>query len=522
MKKASMICCRLALAAACLFVRAGGIPQAAAARGPKEAFELQDLRIRFSFTAEVSKSPVNGRIIVGFHRDPSAPINNPDLMELQPTFAWDVRNWQPGEAIVLDGRDAVCWHGDLAALDGWYGVQAALKTNRMARSLRAAGNAVTVKNVVYIEKGKMCRPLDLLFNVPSGGWREFKESEFLKEANIVSPLLTRFYGEPQTIRAAVILPPSYFRQPERHYPSVYVMGGWGSSHLDALSGEPQKRYGMAGYGEEKIFVFVNGECPSGYHVFCSSETNGPREETFYQELIPFIEKNYRVDHDPATRFLMGQSSGAWASLWLLIRRPDQFGGAYTGSPDPVDFTDFTGTNIYEKNANMFFDAAGQPKCFTFAAAPGEAPARITLQDFVGLDRIAGWGEQMYSFDAAFSRKGPDGEPLRLCDWETGKIDPQVAASWQSHDLSLVVSGLARQKRSDLQGKIHIYVAEGDPFKLDGPVKKLQRVLSRKGLQADIRFMSNTGHAVWNEELRKSIHENMDRIIRSAAGHDPAG
>jgi len=513
MKRTAMTRCWLALAAACFFLAAAGFSQAGAAR---ETAGSRELQLRFSFSEDISKTPVSGRIIVGFHRDLAAPINNPDLFEQQPTFAWDVSDWQPGRPIILDGRDAVSWHGDLAELDGWYGVQAALKTNRLARGLRAAGNAVSVKNVVYIEKGKMCRPLDLLFHVPTGGPREFKESEFVKEANIASPLLTRFYGEAQAIQAAVILPPSYFQEPERHYPSVYVMGGWGSSHRDALSGEPQKRYGMAGFGAEKVFVFINGECPAGYHVFCNSETNGPREETFFQELVPFIEKNYRVERKPASRFLMGQSSGAWASLWLLLRRPEQFGAAFAGSPDPVDFTDFIGMNIYKKDTNLFTDADGEPNCFVFPEGPGGKPLRITIRDFVGLDRIAGWGEQMHSFDAAFSRRDPDGAPRRLCDWETGEVDPEVASSWRSHDLSRVVSGLSRRQRLKLQGKIHIFVADGDPFKLDGPVKKLQRVLARKGLRADIRILSGASHAVWSDELRKSIHQEMDRVVRSTA------
>ena len=296
------------------------------------------------------------------------------------------------------------------------------------------------------------------------------------------------------------------------------MGGWGSTHFDALDEFQQKRYGMSGCGGEKIFVFINGACRSGYHVFCSSETNGPREETFFQELIPFIEKEYRVDRNPRTRFLMGQSTGAWASLWLLLKRPDQFGGAYVGSPDPVDFTDFVGTNIYEKNANMFFDPTGGLKYFAAGGGAKDEPPRVAVKDFVGCDRIAGWGEQMYSFDASFSEKGPDGEPRRLFDWSTGKIDPAVAASWEGHDLSKVVSGMNRKTRNALQGKIHVFVADNDPFGLNRPVLAFQKVLAKKGVEADIRLLSNAGHAVWTDDLRKSIHEDMDRI---ASGRDEA-
>lgn len=246
MKRTFLIIGFLIFLFACLW--AGAFPSAAAEQETPETSGLQELRLRVSFTAEVSPSPVSGRIIIGFHRDPSAPIDNPDLLDPQPTFAWDVRGWKPGEAIILEGRDAVCRHGDLSALDGWYGVQASLKANRMARTLQAPGNARSVKNVVFIEKGRMSRPLDLLIHVPAGPAPEFKESEFIKEANVPSPRLTRFYGKAQSIRAAVILPPGYFQNPERRYPSVYVMGGWGSSPLDALGGALQKRYGIKTLG----------------------------------------------------------------------------------------------------------------------------------------------------------------------------------------------------------------------------------------------------------------------------------
>jgi len=92
-----------------------------------------DFKIRFSFTEEISKAPVSGRIIIGFHANPAKPINNPDLFDPQPTFAWEVRDWKPGEAFIVDGANAVSWMGKMDSLNGWYGEQAVLKINRTAR-----------------------------------------------------------------------------------------------------------------------------------------------------------------------------------------------------------------------------------------------------------------------------------------------------------------------------------------------------------------------------------------------------
>lgn len=478
----------------------------------KESPGINNFKIRFLFTGEVSKTPISGRIIVGFNSDTSKYLKNPDLLDHQPTFAMDVIDWKPGETVILDCSNSICWNGYLDSLNGWYGVQALIKTNKKARTVKGTGNAVTVKKNIYVENGKTDIPLDLLFSVTWKGPKKFKETEFVKEVNIKSDLLTNFYGEPDSIQTAVILPSSYFIDNNKIYPSVYVMGGWGSSHFDALYDEPQKRYGMSGFGEEKIFIFVNHECRTGYHVFCSSETNGPREETFFQELIPYIENNYRVSKNPQTRFLMGQSSGAWAGLWLLINNPGMFGGAYVASPDPVDFKDFTGTNIYEKDANMFYDSNGNLK-FLINDTSGSLPI-VTLKDFTGIDLIAGWGEQMYSFDAAFSIKNPDGEPRHLYDWNTGKVNPEVAASWESHDLSKVVSGLSQDKINLLNGKIHIYVADNDIFGMNRPVHLFKNEVMKKGLTAEILFLEKGGHNIWTDEIRKLIHDDIDKITGS--------
>lgn len=469
-------------------------------------------KIKFTYTSDISEKPISGRIILGFNSDTSKPIDNPNIFNPQPTFAWDISNWKAGEEILLDGKDAISWKGYLDSLDGWYGVQAALKTNKDGRTIKATGNAVTSKKIIYIEKGKTNEPLELIFSIKWKGTKKFKETDLLKEVNIKSSLMTEFYGRPDSIQTAVILPESYFKDSSKFYPSVYIFGGWNSSHFDAMYDEPQKRYGMTGFGEEKVYIFVNHECKSGYHVFCSSDLNGPREDTFFKEIIPYIENKFRVIKNPQTRFLMGQSSGAWAGLWLLINYPDEFGGVYAGSPDPVDFTDFVGTNIYEKNANMYFDSKGKTK-YIINGQENYYPS-LAMKDFTANDLIIGWGEQMYSFDAAFSKKNINGEPLHLYDWNTGKVNAEVATYWETHDLSKVISKYDKAKISLLKDKIHIYVADNDPFGLNRPVKLFQKTLTDKGIKADIRFFTEGGHIIWTDDLRKIIHEDIDKKIHS--------
>ncbi|MFH1197138.1 MAG: alpha/beta hydrolase-fold protein [bacterium] len=480
----------------------------------------QGLKLRLSYTKEISQVPFNARVIVGFQKDLKKNVSFPNIFKPQPTFAWDIENWIPGESILFEGSNATSWMGNLDSLDGWYIVQCQLVKNKKSRpnaegTFQPKSVAVTNKNIIFIDRGKMCMPVDLLFttvpNLP-----KFKETEFIKHINIESKLMSDFYGEKDSITAAVILPPGYFTEPEKLYATVYVLGGWGSSPYYGLSFQ-QKRYGMTGFGDEKIFVFVNHECRTGYHNFCSSETNGPREETFLHELIPCVEKEYRVYKNPETRFLMGQSSGAWASLWMLINYPGQFGGAYVSSPDPVDFTEFVGTNIYEKNANLYFDSKGELKRFNnFKINPEDSSdLGLSIKDFVAIDRIAGWGEQMYSFNATFSNKDLNGEPQHLFDWSTGAIDNAVADSWKKFDMSIFISELSLTIKQLLNSKIHIYVADDDSFGLNVPVKVFKEKLNKSGIDAEIIIFPKGGHDVWTDELRKNIYDDMDRKIRDS-------
>ena len=42
---------------------------------------------------------------------------------------------------------------------------------------------------------------------------------------------------------------------------------------------------------------------------------------------------------------------------------------------------------------------------------------------------------MGSFNAVFSPKGDDGQPMKLFDFDTGRIDPAVQKAWEKYDIS---------------------------------------------------------------------------------------
>src|SRR6201996_493468 len=63
---------------------------------------------------------------------------------------------------------------------------------------------------------------------------------------------------------------------------------------------------------------------------------------------------------PSGRLLTGHSSGGWAALWLQVTYPKLFGGTWPTSPDPSDFRDFLGIDLYAPNANVYRKPDGTP------------------------------------------------------------------------------------------------------------------------------------------------------------------
>ena len=56
-----------------------------------------------------------------------------------------------------------------------------------------------------------------------------------------------------------------------------------------------------------------------------------------QEGIPYLESHFRLIPKGYARVLSGGSTGGWESLALQFYHPDDFGGAWSSAPDPVDF-----------------------------------------------------------------------------------------------------------------------------------------------------------------------------------------
>jgi hypothetical protein len=315
----------------------------------------------------------------------------------------------------------------------------------------------------------------------------------LKDIAIESPTLSKYFGRRMDLQAWVLLPKLYsFSGGRKSWPVVYVLGTASSDYAQNLSlASLVAQMADAPDVPQFIWVFLNYSTSTGTTEFADSVNNGPWDVALMQDLIPELETRFRMDARPSGRFLTGHSSGGWASLWLQVRHPDFFAGAWVTAPDPVDFHDFVGVNLYAPGANMYLDADGHLR----PLVRYKDKVLATVQDFVRLEEVLGHrGGQFQSFDWVFSPRGPDGSAMRMFDRLTGAIDPAVTAYWKSHfDIARQIEDMSSAARRHLSGKLHIVVGDQDTFYLNGAVERLRDVLLQSDVAAAIRILPGRNH-----------------------------
>ncbi|MGH7728816.1 MAG: alpha/beta hydrolase-fold protein [Vulcanimicrobiaceae bacterium] len=298
-----------------------------------------------------------------------------------------------------------------------------------------------------------------------------------------SRVLSQFWGRPVSIDAHVLLPDSYYKQPQRFYPIIYWIPGFGGTSDVRLDQELEWQRPMRRLHSEFILVVMDGMFHGGHQEFADSANNGPWGTALTTEFIPQTEEHFRAIATPQTRFVAGHSSGGWSALWLQITYPDLFGGEWSLSPDPVDFRNFTGPDLTRVPPQNFFkDPSGG------AYWLDDQPLRTFV---VG----PGWERLQYdSFDAVFSPRGTGGRPEPLFNRRTGAIDPQVATYWEDHyDIARILRDDWPTLGPKLQGKPHIIVGTRDQFDLEPPVVLLQKELAQLGSDAEIDLVPGANH-----------------------------
>jgi hypothetical protein len=260
---------------------------------------------------------------------------------------------------------------------------------------------------------------------------------------------------------------------------VYSVTGFGGDHESIRGWE--RRAGEGTTLSKCIVVVPDASNRYGHSVFCDSASIGPWGTMLTSEMVPALEERFGGG-DPFHRYVTGVSSGGWSSLWLQVAYPETFGGCWSHVPDPIDFHDFQGIDLYtpidEKTPrNMYADEAGNARPL---ARRGDQ-VLLTYEDFVRREHVLNPGGQIRSFEATFSQPDANGLPSRVFDVATGAIDHRVAATWRNYDISRRLLNDWELLEPVLDGKIRIYAGEVDTFYLEGAVERFRRLAEPAGL-----------------------------------------
>ncbi|MDR1860274.1 MAG: esterase family protein [Bacteroidales bacterium] len=130
-------------------------------------------------------------------------------------------------------------------------------------------------------------------------------------------------------RYAVYLPPGY-ADSDRSYPVLYLLHGSGDDHTGWVQfGQVQHIADKAiasGAASPMLIVMPDANTKvKGY--FNQPDGSFAFEDFFFKELIPHIEKTYRVRTERRYRAISGLSMGGGGTIYYALHRPDMFAAA---------------------------------------------------------------------------------------------------------------------------------------------------------------------------------------------------
>ena len=447
--------------------------------------------------------PVSGRLLIFIAQGSGAQQVSID--EFHPDSTWvaarEIHDLAPGGAVDID-TDGIAYpkpFSDLAPGD--YQVQAVLDVDHtynygglapgdpMSQVLTLKGWTPGQGTEPQVTLSATAPPSERFTLTPE----DLQAATHLRLAEKQSAALTRFWGRPMFIRAWVVLPPGYDEHASRRYPTVYWTHGFGGTLPGCrFMGIHMYERMAAGKMPPMIWVMLDEHLPTGTHEFADSVNDGPWGTALTQEYIPWLESSYPMLAHAGDRFLQGHSSGGWATLQLQVNYPRVFGGTWSTSPDPSDFHDFTGIDLYAPHANVYHRSDGTP--YPLVRMQGKVVA--SFEQFARLEEVLGpYGGQMASFDWVFSPRSSAGTPEPMFDRSTGEVDPRVVAYWRAHyDLAQIVKSTWPRQGPYLEGKIHVYVGTADTFYLDGAARRLDAGLKELGADAHFTFRDGRTHS----------------------------
>jgi hypothetical protein len=468
-------------------------------------------RFVVSFPGSVHPEPVTARVLLLFSqsegREPRYAIS---FFNLQPVYAIDVNDLRPGAEVVFSPErfgspEALAFPKNLNGLEpGTYYVQALIDLDNTRANFYSGPGNLYSRVVKCRLSGSKRKTVELVADKVVEEEPAPKDTDCVKLVEIRSKLLSDFHDREIKLRAAVVLPATYNDEPDEQFPTLYEIPGFGGSHTRAWW-----RWADGGDGQ-MLRVVLDPEVPLGHSVLANAANNGPAGDALVQELIPEIEKRFRVIPHAYGRLVSGHSSGGWASLWLQITYPDFFGGCWSLAPDPVDFSRFQTMNIYE-DRNGHWTREGYPRPL---ARDGEKVA-LTFAQLNHWEYVVGYGYVLDSFNAVFGPRGADGKPQPLMNKLTGAIDPEVAEHWRRYDIRHILEENWASLGPKLRGKLHVIAGAWDTFYLETAVEELRDFLETTEYEGYVEILPGNHGSFLTDQFRDRLDQEMAEYFTAA-------
>lgn len=472
------------------------LPVAASVHAPASAQRPPPTRFEISVPRNVRGEAVTGRVYVMIarsgDREPRLQIGRTG----QPFFGRDVTGLAPGESAIIDETD-LGWPPeslrDIPA--GVYSVQGFV--NLYSEFRRADGHVLWMHDDQWegqhfnISPGNLYSDVQRVRLDPDAGYEVRlvadnvippvqipEDTEWVQRFRIQSPMLTEFWGRPVHLGATVLLPRDYHTS-DIQYPVLYRQGHFslGAPLRFEEGGELFQEWTRDDFPRMVVVTFQhpNPYFDDSYAV--NSVNVGPYGDAIMEELIPEIERRYRVIDEPWARLLDGRSTGGWEALALQIFHPDDFGGTWSYCPDPVTFTNVEGVNIYE-DGNAFYKERGWFRVPTINTREIDGTVRLTSRQRNRFELVSGTrgrsGQQLDIWAAVHGPLGEDGYFAPVYDKRTGVVDSRVAQYWrENYDLVEYLKRNWSWLGPKLVGKLHIYTGDMDNYYLNVPVMEME-------------------------------------------------
>jgi S-formylglutathione hydrolase FrmB len=287
-------------------------------------------------------------------------------------------------------------------------------------------------------------------------------------------------GDPAMRPLWVYTPPAYAAEPDRSFPSIYLIQGH-TGQLDMWRNRSAFRPNVPElvdrlFADEgcppALVVYVDAWTSFGGSQFLDSPAVGRYHTYLCDEVVPFVDGQYRTLEGPAHRGITGKSSGGYGAMVTPMLRPDLFGGLATHAGDALfelcylpDFRDAARAlrDAYDGSFDAFWDDFRSRTAFTKGT------------DYPLLN--------MWAMAACYSAND-DGSVDLPFEPETGKLRDDVWERWLAWD----PVRMAERHVDALRGLRAIYIDSGkrDQFYLDLGAEAFRRELERLGV-SDVFF-----------------------------------